>query len=87
MQFIAHIASDGRWPTCTLLITLLHRVTSCDVCMLADRHCCSMEMDTGAVDERKEGGNAALLTANEHCNDSLSDFPLQINHGQLHISG
>ena len=45
-----------------------------------------MELDSNAMDERKERGDAALLRAGEHADGNPSDFPLQPSDGQSQIS-
>jgi hypothetical protein len=86
MQFIAYIDSDGRWPTCTDLIAFIRLAAACEGCALAGRHYCSMEVDYGPIDECKEGGDASLVDVSEHDDGSSTDFPMQIDQGQLHIS-
>jgi hypothetical protein len=41
-----------------------------------------MEVDTGVVDERKEGSAGALLAADERATGSLADSPMRSEHGQ-----
>ena len=45
-----------------------------------------MEVDSGAIDERKEGGSAALLQVDEQTDGGPADFPAQSNDGQTQIS-
>jgi hypothetical protein len=44
-----------------------------------------MEVDWCAVDEYKEGGDGALLHADDSSDGGSSDFPMQIDHGQMQI--
>ena len=46
----------------------------------------SMEVDSSAIDERKEGGNTALLQVDEQPDGSPSDSPSQSSDGQTQIS-
>lgn len=46
----------------------------------------NMEVDDGAVEERKESDGAPSLHAGELAEGSRSDFPLQAADSQLHIS-
>ena len=45
-----------------------------------------MEVDNSAIDERKEGGSAALLQVDEQTDGSPSDSPSQSSDGQMQIS-
>ena len=45
-----------------------------------------MEVDNSAIDERKEGGSAALLQVDERAEGSRTDSPLHPIAGQLQIS-
>ena len=44
-----------------------------------------MEVDSSAIDERKEGGSAALLQVDEQADGSPFDSPSLPLHGQLQI--
>jgi hypothetical protein len=43
-----------------------------------------MEVKYTALDERKEGGDGALLRADEGVDGDASDFSLHPPHGQTH---
>jgi hypothetical protein len=45
-----------------------------------------MEVDTGAVDERKESSGSALLAADERATGSLAESSMQLDHGQWQIA-
>jgi hypothetical protein len=45
-----------------------------------------MEVDTGAVDERKESSSSALLAAAERATGSLDDSLMQLSEGQWLIA-
>jgi len=45
-----------------------------------------MEVDSSAIDERKEGGSAALLQVDEQTDGSPSDSSSQPSDGQMQIS-
>ena len=45
-----------------------------------------MQVDYGPLDERKEGGDGALLDAEESDHGGSTDFPMQVDHGQSLLS-
>jgi hypothetical protein len=45
-----------------------------------------MEVDTGSIEERKEGSDGALLPLQELIAVAAEDFPMQVGHGQMRIS-
>ena len=51
-------------------------------CTAMQALCCSMEVDSSAVDECKESGGGALLQAADSGDGSDSAAPVQIQHGQ-----
>jgi hypothetical protein len=56
-------------------------------CLAAGADQRRMEVDWSPVDERKEGGDGALLRAGEHADGDSADLSLQPPHGQTQIPG
>ena len=54
----------------------------CEGGALADPRCCSMEVDYSPLDERKEGGDGALVQVHDSGDGGSTDSPMQIDHGQ-----
>ena len=50
---------------------------------LAGPRCCSMEVDSSPLDERKEGGDDALVQVHDSGDGGSIGSPMQIDHGQM----
>ena len=76
------ILKNDNYP---LFLQFTIRVSACSVGELVGRHCCSIEMDCSALDERKESGNDSLFHLHQLSQAASTEIPMQINHGQLMI--
>ena len=65
---------------CWLLAFTPH-AAPCEGGALADPRCCSMEVNYSPLDERKEGGDGALVQVHDSGDGGSTDSPMQIDHG------
>ena len=83
---MAFFHADGRLRLHSHPTAFTPHAAPCEGGALADPRCCSMEVDYSPLDERKEGGDGALVQVDDSGDGGSTDSSIMVQVSSHHQS-